>query len=136
MSQFVARSGALVFAAVLILSAAQAAHADTFIGGTNVWMMVGTPSFSTSGIAPAGATMWSNGLSVNVTGIVLMVVRNSSNQTVYYSPSSVTIAPGAIGSASNVEFGLSSGTYTATFFAMTFGGVAISAPTSVVLTVH
>jgi hypothetical protein len=125
-----ARAGGLVFALLLAMSAAQAAHADTSIGGTNVWTMVGSPSFVTTGAYPLGAVSYSNHLSVDLTAIVIMVLRNNSSQTVYFSTSTVTIAPGAIGTVHVVEFGLGPGTYNATFFAFTFAGVGITLPTS------
>jgi len=119
---------------LLAVSAAQAAQADTFVGGTNVWTMVGSPSFVTSAGNPSAVVSFSNHLSVDVTGIVIMVLRNNSSQTVYYSTGTVTIAPGTIGAADLIEFGLLPETYNATFFAFTFGGVAISLPTSVLFT--
>jgi hypothetical protein len=125
-----ARVGGLAIAVLLVVSAAQVAEADTFVGGTNVWTMVGSPSFVTTGSNPLGVVSFSNHLSVSLTGIVIMVLRNNSSQTVYYSTGTVTIAPGAIGAAYLVEFGLPPQTYNATFFAFTFAGVAISLPTS------
>jgi hypothetical protein len=63
-----------------------------------------------------------------------MVLRNNSSQTVYFSTGTVTIASGAIGTVELIEFGLAPGTYNATFFAFTFGGVAISLSTSALFT--
>ena len=125
-----APAAGLLFALVLVLSAAQAAQADTSVGGTNVWTMVGSPSFVTTGTYPLGAVSYSNHLSVDLTAIVIMVLQNTSGQTVYFSTSTVTIAPGAIGVVHLVEFGLNPGTYNATFFAFTFAGIGISLPTS------
>ena len=130
----IARFGALVFASILFLSAAQAAHADTFIGGTTAWDMVGSPAFPTSVSTPAVTVTYSNSLPVTVAGIVIMVIRNNASQTVYFSTGTITLSSGALGPASLVEFGLNPGTYNATFFAFTFGGVAISAPTSALFT--
>jgi len=129
------RAGGLIFALLLVLSAAQAAQADTSIGGTNVWTMVGSPSFVTTGTYPLGAVSYSNHLSVDLTAIVIMVLRNNSGQTVYYSTSTVTIVPGGIGTVHLVEFGLDPGTYNATFFAFTFAGVGITLPTSALFTI-
>jgi hypothetical protein len=127
-----ARAGGLSIAILLVLGAAQAAEAD--VGGTNVWTMVGAPSFSTGGNFPLGVVSFSNHLSVDVSGIVIMVLRNNSSQTVYFSTGTVTIASGAIGTVELIEFGLAPGTYNATFFAFTFAGVAISLPTSALFT--
>ena len=129
-----ARAGGLSIAVLLVLSAAQAAGADTAVGGTNVWTMVGAPSFLTSNIGPLAALSFSNHLAFDVSGIVIMVLRNNSSQTVYFSTGTVTIARGAIGTVELIEFGLPAGTYNATFFAFTFGGVAISLPTSALFT--
>ncbi len=126
-----ARAGGLSFAVLLILGGAQAAQADTFVAGTNVWTMVGTPSFITSGANPLGVVSFSNHASVTVTGIVIMVLRNNASQTVYFSTGTVQIATGAIGAVEMIEFGQAPGTYNATFFAFTFAGVAISPSTSV-----
>jgi len=127
-----ARAGGLSIAILLVLGAAQAAEAD--VGGTNVWTMVGAPSFSTSGNFPLGVVSFSNHLSFDVSGIVIMVLRNNFSQTVYFSTGTVTIASGAIATVELIEFGLAPGTYNATFFAFTFGGVAISLPTSALFT--
>jgi hypothetical protein len=126
-----ARVGAMSVAILLVVSAAQAAGGDTpVVGGTNVWTMVGAPSFPTGGPYPVGVVSFSNHLAVAVSGIVIMVLRNNSSQTVYFSTGTVTIASGAIGAVELIEFGLAPGTYNATFFAFTFSGVAISLPTS------
>jgi len=130
-----ARAGGLLFALLLVLGVAQAAQANTSIGGTNVWTMVGSPSLGANGIGPYALVSYSNHLSVSVPGIVLMVLRNNSSQTVFLSTATATIAPGAITSADLVEFGLAPGTYNATFFAFAFDGVAISLPNSALFTV-
>jgi hypothetical protein len=129
-----ARIGSLSLAVLLVLSAAQAAEADTIVGGTNVWTMVGAPSFPTGGSYPVGLVSFSNHLTFPVSGIVIMVLRNNSSQTVYFSTGTVTIASGGIGTVELIEFGLPVGTYNATFFAFTFGGIAISLPTSALFT--
>ena len=137
-SPLVARLGALAFAVLIALSAAQGAEAAVVIGGTNDWTMVGAPSVQIINGSPVGAVAYSNHLVVDVTAIVIMVLRNGLNQTVYYSTSTLTLSggpTGTIGSAYIVEFGLPPGTYSATFFAFTFGGVAISAPTTSTFTV-
>jgi hypothetical protein len=134
-ARVLARLGGLSLAVLLVLSAAQSAQADTLVAGTNVWTMVGNPSFITSGANPIAEVSFSNHASVAVTGIVLMVLRNNASQMVYYSTGTVNIANGAIGVAGLIEFGQPPGLYNATFFAMTFAGVAISLPYSVPFTV-
>jgi hypothetical protein len=126
-----ARNAAMLVAVLLTLGAAQGAEAATFVGGTNAWTLVGSPSFNYAGGNPLGLTTWSNHLGVNVTGIVIMVIRNSAGQTLTYSTATATIASGAIGTNENVVFGIAPGSYTATFFAFTFGGVSISNATTI-----
>jgi hypothetical protein len=129
----VARWGALAFAVLIALGAAQGAEADIFIGGTDDWTMVGAPSVQIINGSNMGVVSYSNHLAVAVTAIVIMVLRNDLNQTVYFSTSTLTLSggpTGTIGPAYIVEFGLAPGVYNATFFAFTFGGVAISAPTN------
>ncbi len=128
------RAAGLAVLALLLLAAAQAAEADTFVGGTSVWTMVGTPSFNKGLGNPQGVVAFSNNFGVTVSGIVIMVLRNNASQMVYYSTATLTLASGQIGSAALIEFGLPLGTYNATFFAFTFGGVAISSPTSALFT--
>jgi hypothetical protein len=130
-----ARSGSLAFALLLVLSAAQSARAESSIGGTNVWTMVGSPSFGANEIGPYALVSYSNHLSVTTEGIVVMVLRNNSGQTVFFSTATATISPGSIAAEALVEFGLPAGTYNATFFAFGFSGVAISLPTSSLFTV-
>ena len=123
---------------MLVLGAVQAAHADIFIGGTNVWTIVAGPSPQTLNGSPVEVVTFSNHLAVDVAGIVIMVLKNASGQTVYFTTSTITLSGGptaSIGSAYLVAFGLPAGTYSATFFAFTFGGVAISTPTTSSLTI-
>jgi hypothetical protein len=134
-ASLLARVGGLSIAILLVVSAAQAAGADTAVGGTNVWTMVGAPSFPTGGSYPVGVVSFSNHLTVDVSGIVIMVLRNNSSQTVYFSTGTVTIPSGAIGTVELIEFGLAPGTYNATFFAFSFSGVAISLSTSALFAV-
>ena len=125
-------------AALLALGSAQAAQADVFVGGTNVWTIVGAPAVQPFGTPQLVAVTFSNHLAVDVTAIVIMVLRNGSNQTVYYTTGTLSLSggpSGAIGSAYLVESGVPTGTYTATFFAFTFGGVAVSLPTTIALAV-
>jgi hypothetical protein len=129
------RMGTVSVAVLLVLCAAQSARADTSVGGTNVWTIVGSPTLGANGIGPYAMVSYSNHLPVDVSGIVMMVLRNNSSQTVFFSTATATIAPGAIVAAALVEFGLPAGTYNATFFAITFAGVAISLPTSALFTV-
>lgn len=117
--------------ALVMLASSQAAVAATFVGGTGDWTFVGAPKVSNLGVAPAAASTFVNHLDVPVLAVVMMVMRNSAGQMVSYSTATVDIAPGSLGTAYNAEFGLPFGTYNATIFAMTTGGVAISNYTSI-----
>jgi hypothetical protein len=125
----------LAVLALLVVSSASAAQAATFVGGTTVWTMVGAPAASTGTLGPVDTVSYSNHLSVSVPGIVFMVLRNNSSQMVYYTTATMTIGSGAILAAALVEFGLPAGTYNATFFAVSYSGVAISGSTSALFNV-
>lgn len=125
----------VAIAALLVLSSASAVQADTYVGGTTVWTMVGAPAPSVGTLGPIETVSFSNHLTVSVSGIVFMVIRNNSSQMIYFTQATATIAPGAIAAAVLVEFGLPAGTYNATFFAVAYSGVAISASTSALFTV-
>jgi hypothetical protein len=129
------RLGGLAVAALLVLSSAAAVQADTFVGGTTVWTMVGAPTPSVGAFGQLETVSFSNHLTVSVPGVIFMVLRNNSSQMVDLAEATATIAPGAIVAAQLVEFGLAAGTYNATFFAVAYSGVAISLPTSALFTV-
>jgi hypothetical protein len=126
----------LIIAALLVLSSASTVQAATFVGGTSVWTIVGSPEPST-GACPGTCELlsYSNHLSVSVSGIIFMVLRNNDSQMVSLSSASATIATGAIVPALLIAVGLSPGTYNATFFAVAYSGVAISLSSSVMVTV-
>ena len=105
--------------------------AATFVGGTNDWTFVGTPASHNIGISPAVASTFDNRLDVSVLAIVMMVLRDNSGQMVYYSTATLNITRGSYGTAYTPVFGLPVGTYYATIFAMTTGGVAISNSSSI-----
>jgi hypothetical protein len=117
---------------VLLLAShgAQAAMADTFVGGTADWSFVGTPRVTAFGVGPSASTTFHNNLDVTVIGIVLMVVHNNLGQTVFYSTATLNLTRGFSGTAYTVEFGLTPGVYKATIFAFSPSGVAISNSTT------
>jgi len=133
--QSLVRACGVLSALLLLASAGQGALADTFIGGTNAWTMVGAPTFARSFGNPVALLTYSNHLGVNVTGIVIMVLRDNSTRLVYFSTSTVTIPAGGLGTLQMVEFGQAAGTYHASFFAFTFGGVALSQTNSTLFSV-
>ncbi len=123
-------ASALVIGLLLASTSAEAAMADTSVGGTSNWTIVGAPRFSTIGISPTLATTFQNNLDVAVLGIVIMVVHNNLGQTVFYSTATLNLTRGFSGTAYTVEFGLSPGLYKATIFAFSPSGVAISNSTT------
>lgn len=130
-----ARLGGISVAVLLVLGSASSAEAQTLVGGTTAWTVVGAPAPSTSCLGPCELLSFSNHLSVNVTGIVFMVLRNNSSQTISISIATATIASGGIAEVALVETGVPPGAYNATFFAVAFSGVAISLPTTATFTV-
>jgi len=130
-AQIVALSMALCVAA---FGATQTAYAETFVAGTNAWTFVQAPTPVVLA-EPTLATAFGNHLNVNVTGVVMLVLRNHSGQTVGYSASTLVIGPNQIGTAYNVAFGLSPGSYNATVFATSTAGIAISTSSSVLFTI-
>jgi hypothetical protein len=108
--------------------------ASPFIGGTDAWTLVNSPSVSQVGCCAAGQVVYHNNINVTVLGIVFMVLHNDMGQTVYFTSATLDIAAGANSTAYEVIFGLPSGNYDATFFAIAPSGVAISAATTATLT--
>lgn len=122
--------------ALIVLScASQAAAATAFVGGTNDWTFVSEPTITRLGISEAAASTFDNRLEVSVLAVVIMVVRNDAGQMVSFSTATLNITRGSYGTAYTPEFGLPFGTYNATIFAMTIGGVAISNSSSVLISV-
>jgi len=66
---------------------------------------------------------------------VFMVVHNSLGQTVEISTGVLQLAAGANGTAYTIAFGMASGEYSATFFAVSTSGYAISSSTTAPFTV-
>jgi hypothetical protein len=121
---------ALLLVLLVIGSAAQAAEADTFVGGMAAWSIVGAPTESTLNMSPVGVTTFHNNLDVAVLGIVIMVLRNNLGQAVYFSTATMNVTRGMSSTAYNVEFGVTPGIYNATYFVIATTGVAISNSTT------
>jgi hypothetical protein len=126
---------ALSAALLIALGGGQAARADTFVGGTQAWVMIGAPTATFIGL-PAWETTFHNTLGVTVFGIVIVVLHNGLGQAVYYSTASITLPALGIGPLYEIVEGVPAGSYNATFFAFAPSGVAISAPTSIVILVR
>jgi hypothetical protein len=119
---------------LLLLAGADLAVADNFVGGTDSWTVVGSPNEQR--ILQNGMLLtYHNNLAFSTQGIIVMVLRNSAGQMVYYGTSTTSLDSSSSGVVFVVEFGLPSGTYNATIFPFTFGGVALSVPTYSTFTV-
>lgn len=131
MRKSLSAAGALSAAVILLSCVAQTSEAATFVGGTNVWTLVGTPSVQTLGFAQAAATTIQSHLDVSVLGIVIMVLRNNLGQTVYYSTATMNMTHGMYATAYTVAAGVAPGIYNATIFAISTSGIAISESASI-----
>jgi len=104
--------------------------------GTTCMSVTGTPTVQTIGGGTKGiVATYTDNSNTAQTAIVFAVVHNAAGQTVYYT--TATISPAANGGsavAQLVLFGLPSGSYTATLFATSTGGTAISGTTTVSVT--
>jgi len=95
----------------------------------------GSPSTITLNGQKTVQTSFTNNSNAPVTAIVYAVVHNAAGQTVAYSTATITANAGASATAYDVLFGLAPGTYSVTIFATSTGGVAISAPSTVSVTI-
>jgi hypothetical protein len=124
----------LLLAYPLFVSFQQTAAAGNVC--THCWFSVGQPGIAQFGAYRAFEITWvNNGFTTNVTGIVILVVHNYLGQTVEVSTDVLQLGVGATGTAYPVAFGLVSGTYFATFFAVSSSGVSISTTTTASFTV-
>ncbi|MGH9920944.1 MAG: hypothetical protein ACRD6W_19005 [Nitrososphaerales archaeon] len=122
----VARLAGLALAALLLLGSAWAIDASTFYGGTSAWTVVGAPNQPTQFSSPALNVTYQNNLSIPVEGLVVMVLHNAMGQTVLISTATLSLQASSSGTALLLEDGLPNGDYSASVFAFTFAGVAIS----------
>jgi hypothetical protein len=125
-SRRIALAGVLSLLLIITPSFISAVKDSNLIGGTDSWTFVGTPVVERLGIFRAAETTLSNHLPHSVLGVVIMVLRNSQGQTVYYSTATLNITRGLYWTAYTVEYGLAPGVYNATIFAISTTGVAIS----------
>jgi hypothetical protein len=103
----------------------------TYPLGTMTWTLVSAPK-----IAPMGSAgleeSYKNNLNATVEGFVYADVHNSIGQTLLITVSTLNIPAGSIGATfSAVWFGVGQGNYTASVFATSVSGVALSNSTSV-----
>lgn len=135
MNRLYAFSAAISLALLVLPNAVGSAAASPFTGGTSAWTIIGQPSIVQLSGSPTGKTNYQNNLNVTELGIVFMVIHNSVGQTVYITTATASIASGANSTTYDVVYGVPSGSYTATFFAMLPSGTAMSTPTSVQITI-
>ncbi|HUK75150.1 MAG TPA: hypothetical protein VLU99_05100 [Nitrososphaerales archaeon] len=131
MYRYVSLVAAMLLLAVASLSPVSAGTQVLTTGST----LLGTPSVVNIGaFGPTGQSVWKNNLNATTLGLVVLVLRASTGQTIYYSIGTITPSPGANSTAYNTIFGVPSGTYSATWFVMSAGWVAMSTPTTVSIT--
>jgi hypothetical protein len=99
------------------------------------WTEIGPPVYAGLGAYQSIEISYVNGADFTMTGIVFMVVHNYLGQTVEISTATLTLAADANGTAYPISFGLAAGQYSATLFATSTGGVAISYTTTASFTV-
>lgn len=127
-------SAAGLVSLVLLAGLAIPASAAPLVGGTGNWTVTGAPIVATVASQETVQVTFQNNLNVSVLGLVGVVVHNSQGQTIFLSASTTLVIPaGQSLTAYAVVFGIASGTYSTTIFAMTPNGVAISAPTTATL---
>src|SRR6266404_4269901 len=97
---------------------------------TQCWAPTSPPVFVKLGAYSSFQVGYFSVMNSDVTGIVYAVVHDYLGQTVEISTATLQLAPGASGTTNPVIFGLASGTYSATFFAIEASGVAISPTTT------
>jgi hypothetical protein len=122
----------VISAIALIVFAAFAATATAspFYGGTDVWTWHNPPAYNPQGPGFSYNETLTSHVNITVTGFVYLVAHTGIGQTVYIVECSLTLAPYTTGSCSDVVL-LPKGTYQASIFAVSAGGIAISNSTSV-----
>jgi len=103
--------------------------------GTACMSVSGTPSVSKSGANTIISATFTNNSNAPQTAYIYAVVHNALGQTVYYTTATVSPAAGSSQAGQLVLFGLPSGTYSATVFAVSTSGTAISSTTTVTVTI-
>jgi hypothetical protein len=126
-----------LFLATLLVLGAGNVQATTFVGGTNSWTIVGAPQAMSSGIYDGLTVTFHNNLNVPTQGLVIMVVRDSIGQAIYFTADFVTL--NASSTEANASFlvagGLALGSYNATVFAYASpSGVALCNSTTAAFT--
>jgi hypothetical protein len=120
-----------------ILSSFQSANAAnvTSCPAGACWTEIGPPVYAALGPYQSIEISYVSDVNAATTGIVFMVVHNYLGQTVEISTATLALAADANGTAFPIAFGLASGQYSATLFATSTSGVAISEATTAPFTV-
>ncbi len=80
-------------------------------------------------------SVWTNNSNAPQTVIVFAVVHNGAGQTVDVSTATITVSAGSSATATNVLFGLPSGTYSVTLFTTSTSGTAVSTTSTTTVTI-
>jgi len=107
----------------------------TSCNSTTCLTVSGTPAKSTQGTYTGITSTFTNNSDAPVTAFVYAVVHNALGQTVDISTATVTASAGGSATAFNALFGLPPGTYSVTIFVTSSAGTAISATSTVSVTI-
>jgi hypothetical protein len=99
------------------------------------WITAGTPTVGNLGAYQSVAINYTNTANGASIGIVFGVFHNNAGQTVEISTATVTLPAEGNGTAWVAQFGLPAGAFSATLFAVSPAGLALSAATVVSITV-
>ena len=103
--------------------------------GTGCMTAPSAPTETQVGANKAIQVSYTNNSNGPQTAIVYAVVHNAAGQTVAYTTATISPAAGGSQLAQLILFGLAPGTYSATVFATSTGGVALSTTSTVTVTI-
>jgi len=103
--------------------------------GTSCMAISGSPTVTTSGPNKIIQATYTNNSNAPQTAFIYAVVHNALGQTVYYTTATITTSAGGSQTGQLVLFGLAPGTYSATVFVVSSSGTALSATSTVSVTI-
>jgi len=103
--------------------------------GTGCMTAPSAPSEVTVGANKALQVSFTNNSNAPQTAIVYAVIHNAAGQTVAYTTATISPAAGGSQLAQLILFGLAPGTYSATVFATSTAGIALSTTSTVTVTI-
>jgi len=103
--------------------------------GTGCMTAPSAPTLAQVGSNKAIQVSYTNNSNAPQTAIVYAVVHNAAGQTVAYTTATISPAAGGSQLAQLILFGLAPGTYSATVFATSTAGVALSTSSTVTVTI-